>query len=243
MRDISIGRICWTLLVAGFAAPIGQALAQDGFCGGAMVFGDANDIALATITDAAPRTHLVAGKTPARSGCPSAEAACRLKAYLVPGDQVLIAAGSGNFRCATFRSVKGSETSGFLPARALTETSPATPALADWTGKWVREHEATLTISTKDDGLAVKGDASWGAGDPERVRRGSVNVGEIDGSGRPKGNLLALGEDYDGSVPPSATERDECRVRLRLFGRYLAVDDNGGCGGANVSFTGVYTRR
>jgi hypothetical protein len=233
----------WALLAAGLVAPVGQATAQNAYCSGAMVSGDANEIALATVTDAAPRVQFIAGPTGARPGCPSAQAACRAKAYLVPGDEVLVGPRTADVRCATFRSVKGVETSGFLPARALSETSPPTPTLADWTGSWVREHEAALTISAENDSLTVRGDASWGAGDPERVRRGSVNVGEIDATGRPRGTLLALGEGYDGSGPPSATQRDECRVRLRLFGRYLAVDDNGGCGGANVSFTGVYTRR
>jgi hypothetical protein len=36
---------------------------------------------------------------------------------------------------------------------------------------------------------------------------------------------------------------DDCRARLRLFGPYLAIEDNTGCGGMNVTFTGVYTRR
>jgi hypothetical protein len=30
---------------------------------------------------------------------------------------------------------------------------------------------------------------------------------------------------------------------LRLFGPYLAVEDNTGCGGMNVTFSGVYPRQ
>ena len=35
---------------------------------------------------------------------------------------------------------------------------------------------------------------------------------------------------------------DACTVTLRLLGPYLVASDNGGCGGMNVHFTGVYRR-
>ncbi|HRE22601.1 MAG TPA: hypothetical protein PKW21_16460 [Rhabdaerophilum sp.] len=58
-----------------------------------------------------------------------------------------------------------------------------------------------------------------------------------------QGNLLAIGDDYtDPTKPWDETDRSECRARLQLVGRYLVVEDNVGCGGANVSFTGVYIR-
>jgi hypothetical protein len=75
------------------------------------------------------------------------------------------------------------------------------------------------------------------------VRRGAVNIGELEGKARPRDATLALGQGYDGVKPPG--ERQdlvECAARLRLFGRYLVVEDNMQCGGANVSFTGVYVR-
>jgi hypothetical protein len=33
-----------------------------------------------------------------------------------------------------------------------------------------------------------------------------------------------------------------CRVRMQRVGPWLVVGDNGGCGGAGVSFTGLYDR-
>ena len=35
----------------------------------------------------------------------------------------------------------------------------------------------------------------------------------------------------------------DCAVRLRQLGPYLFAVDNQNCGGANVSFTGLYRRR
>jgi hypothetical protein len=86
----------------------------------------------------------------------------------------------------------------------------------------------------------VSGSATWGALDPGRASRGAINSGEIDAVGIPVGNLIAIGPDYDGKIPPEPFKGDDCRVRLRLFGPYLAVEDNLLCGGLNVTFTGVY---
>ena len=36
---------------------------------------------------------------------------------------------------------------------------------------------------------------------------------------------------------------DICKMTLRLVGEYLIADDNGECGGMNVTFDGVYRRK
>lgn len=215
--------------------------AQD-TCPGVIVQGEENEVSLATVKGG-PRTYFISQSTETLSDCPSDSPACRLKAYLVPGDVVLARSSVGKFRCVTFRSVEGTETNGFLPKDALIDEPLTSPTPNDWAGKWVRDEEASITITVKGDALAVKGDATFGGGDPERIERGAVNIGEIEEMATPRGNLIAIGSDYDGMTKPTMLEANDCRVRLRLFGRYLAVDDNGGCGGLNVSFTGVYSRR
>lgn len=35
---------------------------------------------------------------------------------------------------------------------------------------------------------------------------------------------------------------DDCLAPLHLLGPYLAVEDNGNCGGMNVRFTGIYVK-
>jgi hypothetical protein len=69
-------------------------------------------------------------------------------------------------------------------------------------------------------------------------------VGELEGKGRPRGQTLAIGYDPDqSSFPPGKDEPpDSCAAKLELYGRYLVVEDNNGCGGLNVSFTGIYVR-
>jgi hypothetical protein len=69
-----------------------------------------------------------------------------------------------------------------------------------------------------------------------------VHIGNFDGKTKPRGNRLAFGDGYDGSAPPDRNDPTDCRVLLRLVGPYLVAADNQGCGGANVSFDGVYTK-
>jgi hypothetical protein len=71
-------------------------------------------------------------------------------------------------------------------------------------------------------------------------RSGAVNTGEISGGGEPRDGALAIGY-ANGSAPPPPGGPD-CAARLRLLGRYLVVEDNGACGGMNVSFSGIYVR-
>lgn len=187
--------------------------------------------------------NFVSGKTDRRRECPSERPSCRLKSYVVPGDAVLAGGSVGGFRCVTVRSAKGTVTSGFLPKAVLVEAPPTTPRLGDWTGEWVRDREASITIQARDDALSVKGDATYGPLDPERVKLGAINVGGFDAVARPRGNVLTTRADYDGSKAAAAVNADDCLVRLRLFGRYLVVDDNNACGGLHVTFDGVYSRR
>lgn len=81
--------------------------------------------------------------------------------------------------------------------------------------------------------IAVVGDATWGAGDPHRVKMGSVHNGHLEGSNEPGGAVLSIAD---------VDTQGDCTATLRLMGRYLVVVDNGACGGANVSFNGIYLR-
>jgi hypothetical protein len=200
-------------------------------------------VGLAMIGKELPHVGFVSPSTEKLPECPSATPACRLSSYLVPGDRVLVGSSIDGFRCVTFRSADGRETSGFLPSAALVDQSIASPALADWTGRWVRDDEASITIKVEGAALIISGQATWGAHDPERVKRGGVNTGDFDTVATPRGNLIAIGSGYDGTNPPDFSNVNDCLARLRLFDAYLAVEDNTGCGGMNVTFTGVYSRQ
>lgn len=151
------------------------------------------------------------------------------KAYVMPGD-VLVADGeTGGFTAVTFVSPTGKASSGFLwSARLRALPSPA----PNWAGTW-RFGDATIVIRPgKARGmLQVRGETTWGGHDPERVRNGGVHLGDFLGEVRPRRDRLAY-----------ADARAGCRVRMRLLGPYLLVGDNGGCGGANVTFSGTYRR-
>jgi hypothetical protein len=196
------------------------------------------------------RVNFIESRTDKKPTCPANTEACRRRAFLTPGDDVIAGPDHGGFTCVTYISpeakrVKGKfpETSGFLPSASLVEVPVRAPAFQAWQGKWSRSEEGEIEIKGKADGkLVIVGEASFGANDPARVRRGAVNGGTLEGEVAPKGNLLALGEGYDGIKPLKADMGGDCLARLRLFGRYLVVEDNLGCGGMNVSFIGFYVK-
>ena len=238
MTDVPGGAL---LAAFAFVALVSAAQAVES-CGGALTFDGENDIRLMRVAPGAGRVHFVAGPLAKIPGCPSAAPACLLKNFLVPGDEVLAGAAQGGFVCVTFRAGKGRETSGFLPAASLAAVVPVTPKITDWAGKWARASEAEIEIFVKGDTLDISGDATYGARDPVRVKSGGVNLGNIAGDAKPRGNAAALGEGYDGAKSPAGLNQSDCKVRLRLFGRYLVAEDNLACGGHNVSFTGVYVK-
>jgi hypothetical protein len=134
-----------------------------------------NKVALARVVAKDARLHFIAGAS--KPSCPSAERACRLRAYVVPGDEVLVDAAEGPYVCTFFKSQRGTETRAFLPRAALQIAPPEARPARQWAGNWERDREAQIIIKSSGDELAVSGSALWGSYDPERVRRGLVNVG------------------------------------------------------------------
>lgn len=157
-------------------------------------------------------------------GCPGAK--CRQTAYVIPGDELIVSRGFGDWLCAWFQPPKGSETVGWIPAHQLSVAEAArNPPLARWLGAW-EFHYQSLDIrrDAQPGQLRVEGEAFWkGLGD-------NIHIGEVNGRARPEGNVLVV-------------EDDICRATLRLVGDYLVVSDNSDCGGMNVRFDGVYRRK
>src|SRR5262249_33974519 len=101
-----------------------------------------NKVVLARVVSKDARLHFIAGKSERMPACPSAESACRLRAYAVPGDEVLVDATEAPYLCAFFKSQTGRETRGWLPGAALQiAPSEGVPA-RQWAGKWQRDREA-----------------------------------------------------------------------------------------------------
>lgn len=229
-------------VVLGFAATVAQA-ADKRWCSGVSESSGDDTLRLARIVSKASRVHFVSnpGDTAKTKDCPSAGAGCRERTFLVPGDQVLVDEIEGDFACVSFVSNRARETAGWIAKEAV-ELLPPQPAprLQDWAGSWKRV-EASIRLKVAGDRIEADGEASWGSLDPARVKMGNVNGGEFSGAAKPAGHIAGFGENYDGREAPN-DKRIECQVRLRLFGRYLVAEDNRRCGGANVSFSGVYVR-
>ncbi|GJD59574.1 hypothetical protein [Methylobacterium dankookense] len=199
-------------------------------------------VALATV--AGPERVPFVKSASAAAGCPGTAAACREKAYLVAGNAVLVGPARGDFVCATYVGAKGATRSGWLPRAALTEMPPAAaPGPDDWAGAWSGGPEHRIRISRKGAGLALAGDATYGALDPDRVKRGAVNMGSFAVDAKPEGAALAFTDGEKGVVPRySPDDYTACSIRMRLLPPFLLVESNSACGGMNVSFTGLYRR-
>ncbi len=65
--------------------------------------------------------------------------------------------------------------------------------------------------------------------------------GQLEAEVTPQNGTIAFVN--DGSVPFEKTDEEGCRVRMQRIGPWLLVSDNDGCGGAAVTFTGLYRRK
>ena len=92
-------------------------------------------------------------------------------------------------------------------------------------------HSAEIDIQLLKDGrVRVQGDATW-VGNPDT---GNVNTGQIDGTFALQGNKVIYKDDGGEYA---------CRFTMTFVKDLLIVtEDNGNCGGLNVSFDGKYKK-
>lgn len=222
------------------------ARAEDGACRDLPALSEAPPLAAGRV-GGSDRVHFLRDAVE-RKGCPGASPECRARAYLVPGDRVLVGARRGPYLCATYLAPGGggrtdAGRSGWLPAEAVAVEPGGTVAPEDWLGTWTRV-EATIRVKpgARPGTLALSGDATWGSVDPERVRRGAVNMGSLEGTVTPSGDALSFAMGESGTLPVGQGDATACKVWMRRLGPWLVVDDNNACGGLNVSFRGLYRR-
>jgi hypothetical protein len=240
------------LVLALLAGAVAPALAEDS----AACYGPE---LLSAKTFVQPALKLVAPDAPKRlrfakggldaPGCPSAEEKCQEKAFVTPGDAVVVGVASGAFVCATFTAPnqKAVSTNGWLPRAALVDAPTVDePSVADWSGEWRSGEEKQISIVAAGPSLAVRGEATYGASDAGRAERGAVNMGQIAAKVAPVGREASFAQGDGGETMPVDAARksdaDVCRVRMWRFGDYLVASDNAACGGMNVTFAGVYRR-
>lgn len=158
--------------------------------------------------------------------CPNGSR-CRARAYVIPGDELVVGRTYGDFVCSWYQPKKGFPTVGWIQRHRISFSTGN--AKTDWLGFW-EFGDSTIEISAgADEGTyLVRGTALWkGLGD-------NVHIGELDYSGKPIGPELHV---------KSGDDKYDCKVRLRRLGKFLIVSDNLMCGGVNVSFDGIYQRK
>jgi hypothetical protein len=157
-------------------------------------------------------------------GCPDAPS-CRLKSYLVVQDEVLVSKVENGWACAWYGRGER-HTVGWLRKTDLVKSAVAPSGEGDWLGDW-SFGDNQITIKRTKKGLWATGDATW-------TGPASQHVGSFEGLIEVKG-AVAEYADREGTEP-------FCDVRMRRVGNHMVVADSGSCGGASVSFDGVYTR-
>jgi hypothetical protein len=160
--------------------------------------------------------------------CPAETAVCRKNSYLVTDDLVFVGATQGVFTCINYQSPLAKKqiwATGWLPSAALTPVARMSPTKAsDWIGKWY--HPGGPIDITQGSGgkLHVEG------GITVPTAR-DFHTGEFASDVAPKDDMLDFADSGDG-----------CHVQMQRIGAWLLVGDNGGCGGAGVTFIGLYRR-
>jgi len=228
------------LLVVLFAGPASAYDAEDPHNCNGVDWDDKRALVVSQVT-AQPRINFI--KSPydddfKAEACPAVTDACRKKSYLVTGDLVLVGRTLGDFTCVTYQSPQAKKqiwTTGWLPSTALSPVKPMpSPKTTDWTGTW--DHPGgSIEITRGARGkLKIEG---------EMVVPGAqdTHTGEIEAQASPKDDTLAFAD--DGTVPFEKPDEGGCRVRMQRIGPLLMVEDNSGCGGAGVTFTGLYRRK
>jgi hypothetical protein len=139
MRVIAI--LLALFVVAANAAPLNCNVLSD-------------NVALARVVTTQARLNFLAGRDK-RTHCPSPERSCKLKAFLIPGDEVLISAMKDPYVCATYKLQTGIATTGFLLRAALQIVSPDQGPAQKWDGTWRRDSEAEIVIKSRDGEVKV----------------------------------------------------------------------------------------
>lgn len=238
-------------MVLALAMVTGGAASAAGACVDLPDLATGGALTTALVRQGVAKTHFYKGSpTDKASACPGFSDKCREKAFVVAGDRVIVSGAVGDFVCAHFVAPRNRDKetfqeivrSGWLTSADLAPEPPARPPV--WIGEW-RRVEASIAIkaAATPGMLAIRGEATFGSMDPDRVKRGAVNVGEISGDVTPVDGGLSFAMGDKGAVPVTKAAETDCKVWMRRVGPWLLVDDNRQCGGVNVSFSGLYARQ
>ncbi|WP_049855307.1 hypothetical protein [Dickeya fangzhongdai] len=162
-------------------------------------------------------------------GCPENQALCQQKAYLINGDGVIVAQEKSGWSCVWYFGRK-SEFVGWLQSTYLEKQAIETVGVNAWIGSWSDGYSKINITRGKNSTLHIKGNTTWNGG-VSGYGESIVHIGSISASATPNGNTLQWGD---------TREEFECSGVMQLINGNLIVEDNGECGGANVSFSSIY---
>lgn len=238
MRATALGLLLGGLLIVGPAA------AYDPYdpanCNG-VGWDDKRTLVVSAVT-AKPRVYFV--KSPydddfKAETCPSATDACRKKSHLITGDLVLTGDTRGEFTCISYHSPLSAKriwVHAWLPSAALTPVAPMrAPKTKDWVGTW-RQGKHYVGGGHVEIKPEAKGKLHIDAGILMPAGRDFRN-GAFQAHVKPRGDTMAFEDDGGGSDYATG-----CKVRMQRIGPWLLIEDDGSCGGAAVTFTGLYRR-
>lgn len=202
-----------------------------------------------------------------KRNCPALTPECKRRGYLLPNDVAVAAYTAGPFTVVDFVGPDGAITEGAIESRLLDKIDTPNPAVQDWVGHWESTDEEDIVISRTRSAavLAFLGHATWGAHDPEKVKNGGINLGSFAAYVMPVAEWGGFVEDLEAEgergfkLPAIAAQKSlgtdwvhtfpkddqigKCQASFRLLGPYLLTyTPADGCGGLNVTFTGVYRR-
>jgi len=205
---------------------------------------DWNDKQTLVVSKVVTRPHVNFIKSPydddfKAESCPATTDACRKRAYIVTGDLVLTGKMRGDFTCVSYQSPtakKQTWTAGWLPTAALAPVAPmASPSRSDWIGTWTHPGGSIEIRRGRTGGkLQIEGEMTVPTAH-------DFHNGIIKAEAMPEKDIIAFLN--DGSLPFDTKSEDGCRVRMQRIRAWLMVEDNDGCGGVGVSFTGLYHRK
>jgi hypothetical protein len=171
-----------------------------------------------------PSLAEVATKTPAQTwmACDSPTGCFSLRAE--PDSPVLIYKSEGEWTCGYGADRNGAASAWFRSKDLRRLEFAADPPIAGWYGIWMSGGDR-MVISPENNGkgLHLSGNATW------HGANGNEHFGDTKGDAVPAGNRLHY---VSGG----------CVIDLTLAGKYILAEDNQGCGGMNVRFSGFWKR-
>jgi hypothetical protein len=158
----------------------------------------------------------------------------RQKSYLVPEDYVFASAEKNGFRCVYYGTAKGDIIAGFLPASSLKQVSEENKLTPEFIkGTWSDgENWVKFTLKSKDM-MHIEGMAIYESETPNG--EAIANTGSISADAKVGGDVVYFRE--------GKTDDGGCTLQVRRRGPYLILKDNLSCGGQNVRFWSIFSRK